>query len=176
VGEELSFMKDSWDGYFLSQETASLRYSWRLPLRGVAPSQSIQFQGTWEKSLVPGFRFTAHTGLLFDPDAPILAESPPYAAQVAILPGDFSARSYAGFSAGLEKSIFKFFIGTVSLSASYQVVYSHGSILKNSFDHGCVGMFTVYLSRFAMPALGAGVAYNVSKNYLQGSFAIGMSF
>ena len=175
AGEELSIRKNRWDGYFLSQRAASLRYSGRFPLDG-SPSQSIRFQGAWEQSLIPGFRLNTRGGFLFDPNAPIVAESPPFVAQVAILPRDFSARNYAGASLGLEKSIYKFSFGTLSVSAAYQLVFSQGSILGTSFDHGCVGMITFYLNRLAIPALGAGVAYNVSKNYLQGSFALGISF
>jgi len=175
IGEEFSIRKNKWDGYLLSQELASLRYTCRIPLNG-SPYHSLRFQGIWEKSLVPGFRLNMRAGLLYGPDAPILAESPPSVAQVAILPRNFSARSYAGVSAGLEKYILKFPIGTLSLSAVYQLVYSYGSVLGDSLDHGILGMVTFYLNRLAIPALGAGVAYNVEKNYLQASFTLGMSF
>ena len=175
AGEEISIRKSSWDGYLFSQKAASLRYLCRMPLNS-SPFQSIRFQGTWQKSLVPGFRINLQAGLLFDPDAPILAESPPFVAEVAILPRDFSARDYAGGSAGLEKYIVKTPIGTLSVSAAYQLVFSRGSILGTSLDHGVLGMLTFYLNRLAIPALGLGLSYNVTKNYLQGSFALGMSF
>jgi hypothetical protein len=137
---------------------------------------SIQFQGIWEKSLVPGFRLNMRTGIVFEPDVPILFESSPFAAQVAILPRDFSARNYAGISAGLEKYLFQFSAGTISISAAYQLVYSQGSILGNSLDHGVTGILSFYLSRLAIPAVGAGFAYNVKEHFLQGSFSMGMSF
>jgi len=176
AGEELSVRKSRWDGYFLSQEAASLRYSCRIPLDGSSLSHSVRFQGTWEQSLVPGFRLSMRTGLLFDPDAPVVAESSPFVSQVAILPHDFSARNYAGLSVGLEKCIFKVSFGTLSVLAAYQLVYSQGSILGNSFDHGCLGMLTFYLNRLAIPALGAGITYNIDKNYFQASFALGITF
>jgi hypothetical protein len=174
-GGDLSVRKNNWDGYFLSQEMASLRYSYRTTLEGFS-YHSIQFRGTWERSLIPGFRMSLRTGLLYEPEAPVLFESSPSAAQVAILPRAFSAKNYAGLSAGLEKYIFQIPVGTLSISAAYQLVYSHGSILGNSVDHGPVGMLTFYLNRLAIPAVGLGAAYNVKENYLQGSFSLGMSF
>jgi hypothetical protein len=175
IGGELSFQRNSWDGYLLSQETASFRYFYRTALDGFS-YHSIRFRGIWERSLVPGFRIITRTGLLYEPQAPVLFESSPFAAQVAILPRYFSARNYAGLSAGLEKHILKTSVGTLSFSTAYQLVYSQGSILRNSVDHGPMGMLTFYLNRLAIPAVGLGVAYNVKENYLQGSFSLGMSF
>jgi hypothetical protein len=175
TGIGLSLNKNSWDGYFLSQEEASLQYSFNISPGG-SYFQSIQFQGVWEKSLVPGIRFKMRMGLIFEPGVPILFESSPFGAQVAILPQDFSARHYAGISAGFETYLFKISLGTLSASLAYQAVYSHGSILGNAFDHGVTGMLSFYLSRLAIPAIGAGFAYNVKEDYLQGSFSIGMSF
>jgi hypothetical protein len=175
AGVGLSLRRSSWDGYFLSQEEASLQYSFYKSLDG-SWFQAIHLRGTWEKSLVPGFRFNVRMGLIFEPGVPILFESPPFAAQIAILPRYFAARHYAGASAGLEKYLFKISAGTFSISAAYQAVYSKGSILGDSFDHGVTGMLYFYLSQLAIPAVGMGFAYNVQKRYLQGSFNIGMSF
>jgi len=175
AGKDLAVRRNSWDGFFLSQESASIRYFFYTDFDDVT-FQSIRFQGTWERSLIPGFRLNLRTGILFNPDAPILSESSPGVAQVVILPREFSARNYAGFSAGLEKSIFRTAAGTLSLSVAYQAVYSYGSILGDSFDHGGLAMIFFYLHRLAIPALGLGVAYNVERNYLQGFFSFGMSF
>lgn len=175
IGKEFSIRRNSWDGFFLSQEGASIRYSFYTSFGGVN-FQSVRLQGAWERSLIPGFRLNLRTGAIFKPGAPVFSESSPGVSQVAILPREFSARNYAGLSAGLEKSIFRFAAGTLSFSAAYQVVHSHGSILGASFDHGCFGMISFYLHRLAIPALGLGVAYNVSRNYLQGFFSFGMSF
>jgi hypothetical protein len=175
AGLGFSLSKNSWDGYFLSQEETSLRYTFNK-IQNNSYFQSIQFQGIWEKSLIPGFRLNIRTGLVFEPSVPILFESSPSDAQVAILPRDFSARNYAGISVGLAKYLFKFSAGTLSISAAYQVVYSQGSILEHSLDHGVTGMLSFYLSRLAIPAVGAGFAYNVKEHFLQGSFSMGMSF
>ena len=175
IGGEMSTRRSSWDGFFLSQESASLRYSYKTSLSGFS-YHSLRFRGAWEKSLVPGFRLNMRTGILYEPEAPVLFESSPSAAQVAILPRSFSAKNYAGLSVGLEKYLFRFPVGTISLAAAYQAVYSQGSILPDSFDHGVVGMLTFYLSRIAIPAVGLGAAYNVKENYLQASFSLGMSF
>ena len=175
AGGGLSARRNSWDGFFLSREEASFSYTLHLS-PDAASFQFFQFRGTWEKSLVPGFRLDLRTGLIFAPGVPILFESSPSATQVAILPRSFSAQNYAGVSAGLEKYLFRISSGTLSMSAAYQVAYSHGSILKNSLDHGPVGMISFYLSKLAIPALGLGAAYNVKENYFQGSFSLGMSF
>ena len=172
---EIFFKTNSWDGYFLSQGTASIRYTIKTNFGGTT-YHSARLRGAWEKSIVPGFRFCFRTGALFEPEAPVLFESPPGAAQVSILPKNFSARSYAGFSAGLEKYIFRFSKGTLSISAAYQLVLSEGSLLKKSVDHGVEGMLTFYLRQLAIPAVGVGIAYNVREDYLQGSFSLGMSF
>ena len=175
TGGGFSFEKSSWDGFLLSREEASLQYAFHVPLEG-SFFQSYRFRGVLEKSLVPGFRLVAKTGLLFQPGVPVLFESPPSAAQVAILPLSFSAQNYAGLSAGLEKYLLKFSTGTLSVQASYQLVYSRSSVLGDSFDHGVAAMFSFYLSRLAIPAIGLGAAYNVKENFLQGSFSIGMTF
>ena len=175
TGMELALRKSSWDGYLLSQQSASLRYVYKTSFDGLS-FHSLRFRGTWEQSLVPGFRLVVRTGLVFEPDVPVLFESSPSAAQVAILPRYFSARNYTGISAGMEKYILKIPSGTFSVAGAYQFVYSRGSVLGDSVDHGPVGMLFFYLRRLAIPALGLGVAYNVKENYIQGSFSFGMSF
>jgi hypothetical protein len=175
AGTELSLNKNSWDGYFLSQEGASVQYTFNVFQDG-SYFQSLRFRGVWEKSLIPGFRFNLQTGLVFEPGVPILFESSPFAAQVAILPRGFTARNYAGVSAGLEKHLFRITYGTFSVSAAYQAVYSQGSILGASLDHGVTGMVSFYLRRLAIPAVGVGFAYNVKEHFFQGSFSMGMNF
>ena len=174
-GGDFSVRRNNWDGYFLSQEAASIRYFFNTDFRG-AYFQSVRFQGTWERSLIPGFRLNLRSGVLFQPEVQVLFESSPSAAQVVILPRDFSAKHYAGLSAGLEKRIFRFASGVLSISAAYQVVHSYGSILGSSVDHGYVGMLFFYLNRLAIPALGLGVSHNVKRNYFQSFFSFGMSF
>jgi hypothetical protein len=175
TGVGLSLGKNSWDGYFLSQEEVSLRYGFNVSHTGDY-FHALQFRAAWDKSLIPGFRVKVRTGIVFEPGVPVLFESSPFASQVAILPRDFTARHYVGASAGLEKYLFKISMGTFSVSAAYQAVYSHGSILEGSFDHGVTGTLSFYLSRLALPAVGVGFAYNVKENYFQGAFSIGMSF
>ena len=175
AGLGLSLRRSGWDGYLLSQEEVSLRYSFHTSANGYS-HQSFNLKGIWEKSLVPGFRLVTRTGLVFDPHVPVLFESAPSGAQVDILPRSFSARRYAGASAGLEKYLFKINAGTLSLASSYQIVYSRGSVLGGSYDHGFAGKLSFYLSRLAIPALGLGVAYNVKEHYSQGIFSLGMTF
>ena len=175
VSGEFAIRRNTWDGYFLSQEAASVRYTFQTDFGGTFIN-AVYLRGVWERTLIPGFRYKVRTGIAFRPQAPVLFESPPGVAQVAILPREFSAINYTGLSAGLEKRLFRFTAGTISLSASYQVVYSYGSILGNSVDHGYLALLTFYLNRVAIPAVGLGVAHNVHRNYFQGFFNFGMSF
>jgi hypothetical protein len=174
LGPELSARRSSWDGYLLSEESASFSYAYMQGLD--SPSyNSLQFRGTWQKSIVPGFRTDIRTGLLYEPEVPVLFESSPERAAVGILPKSFSAQHYAGLSLGLERYLYKFSFGTLSLLASWQMVYSYGSILENEFDYGIASSISLYLSKLAIPAVGVGVAYNIDKNYFQFSFSMGMS-
>jgi hypothetical protein len=174
MGPEFSIRKTVWDGYLLSEKSASLRY---LYSQGIgAPSfHSLSFRGIFEQTILPGFRTSIRSGLLWNPLVPVLFESSPGAAEVNILPRSFSARHYAGLSLGLEKYLFKISAGTFSALASWQMVYSHGSIMENQFDYGVSGAVFFYMSKLAIPAVGIGVAYNIPAGYAQFSFSMGMS-
>lgn len=175
INPDVSVSHSDWDGYFLSRQSASLGYDYMIGID--SPNfRSLSFRGTYEKSLIPGFRAAIHSGIIFAPGTPVLFESPPSAAQVNILPPAFSARHYGGISAGLEKYLLKTSFGLLSILASYQLVYSWGPVLKDQWDHGIAGALSFYMSRLAIPALGLGIAYNVAADYLQGYFNIGMSF
>jgi hypothetical protein len=169
-----SVRNSRWDGYLLSEESASLGYHFARDIAG--PSfHSLSFRGVYEKSIIPGFRAVIRNGLLYKPDAPVLLESGPGEAEVQILPRSFSARHYAGLSLGLEKYLFRFSFGTISLLGSWQMDYSEGPLLANQFDYGVNGALFFYMSKLAIPAVGFGAAYNIDKNYFQFSFSIGMS-
>ncbi|MDR3248679.1 MAG: hypothetical protein LBT39_07820 [Treponema sp.] len=174
MGAELSARKSSWDGYFLSEKGASFGYTYLLGLN--SPSfHSLSLDGTLQQSLVPGFRADLRTGLLYSPDAEPLFESGPSSARVQILPRHFSAQHYAGFSLGLEKHIYKFSFGVLSILGAWQGVYSYGPILESQFDQGLSASLSLYLSKLAIPALGAGVVYNITRNHFLFSFSMGMS-
>jgi hypothetical protein len=170
----LSLRKSYWDGYLSSEKSLELQYTAAIGI-DYPSSHSVSLKGTLEQAIIPGFKIGLRTGLRYDPEATFLFESSPSAA-VNILPGSFSARSYAGLSAELEKYIYKFSIGTLSILASYQVVWSEGPILGIEFDHGAAAALRFYLSRLAFPALGIGAAYNVSAQKLFMNFSLGMSF
>ncbi|AEF82733.1 hypothetical protein [Leadbettera azotonutricia] len=171
----LSIRKSNWDGYLLSQQSISLGYEWTAGL-DYDSFHSLSFRGIWEKSLLPGFRLNFKAGGIWSPDAPVLQESSPFAAQVNILPSGYKAKNFAGTSLGLEKYIFKFSFGTLSALLSWQAAWSDGSILKNQFDQGIAGGISFYMSKLAIPALTVGGAYNITAHYFQGSFSLGMSF
>ncbi|MDR2633160.1 MAG: hypothetical protein LBC51_06010 [Treponema sp.] len=175
IGAELAFRRSRWDGFLLSQESLSGGYTYMAGLQG--PSfQVLRLRGIYEKSLFPGFRVNLHTGILYEPGVSLLFESSPGAAQVDILPNAFVARHYGGASVGVEKYLVKTPLGVLSGLLSYQGVYSQGSLLGDQFDHGLAGALSFYLSKLAIPALVLGIAYNIPREYLQGSFSLGMSF
>jgi outer membrane protein assembly factor BamA len=175
MGAEFSLRKADWDGYLLSEKKASLGYTWFLGLD--SPSfHSLRFDGTLQQSILPGFRTDLRSSLIYEPEAGTLFESGPGSARVNILPQSFSARHYAGFSLGLEKYLYKFSFGTLSLLAAWQMVYSYGPILEGQFDQGPAAALFLYLSKIAIPGLGAGVAYNLTHEEFQFYFSMGMSF
>jgi hypothetical protein len=175
VNTDLSLRKSYWDGFLLSQESLSADYGFTVGLEGFT-FHKLSLRGTYQKSLKPGFRVNLHTGLLYQPDVPVLFESSPQAAQVNILPASFNARHYAGASFGFEKYLFKISTGTVSFMTAYQLVFSEGPVLGSCFDHGLACSLVFYLSKLAIPAIGLGLAYDVSSAHLLFSFSLGMSF
>jgi hypothetical protein len=54
------------------------------------------------------------------------------------------------------------------------MVYSRGSILGNQFDYGVSGAVSFYLSKLAIPAVGAGLSYNISGDFFQFFFSMGV--
>lgn len=176
INPELSVRRSKWDGYIMAEQSARLSYSWLIGLNDYPSFHSVALNGIYEQSILQGFKFALHGGLLYEPEAPAFFESSPYSVRISILPRSFFARHYAAATAGLEKYIVKFSQGTLSVYASYQAVYSRGPILGDQFDHGAAAGINFYLSRLAIPAIGLGVAYNVAANEFQGTFSIGMSF
>ena len=174
-GTGISARKSNWDGYLLSEQSASLDYAFGLGL-DTTVFHSVQVSGVYEKSLLPGFRTNFRFGAVYKPDAPVLFESGGEAAQVNILPRSYSARHYAGLSLGLEKFLFRFPFGTISLLGSWQMVYSQGPLLenRNMFDYGVLGSLFFYMSKLAIPAVGVGASYNIPADFFQFSFMIGM--
>jgi len=172
-----SLRSSSWDGYLLSQRTLSLGYTYNLAITG-SSFHEVDFRGVYEQSLIPGFRFNVRSGAVWKSGSDPLFEEGPNNAQVDILPWEFSARHYAGFSAGLEKYLLKAKWGTLSVLGSWQCVFSQGPLSENKveFNHGPSGGIRFYLSRIAIPALGAGLAYNLSTGIYQFSFSVGMGF
>ena len=170
-----SFRKSSWDGFLLSQRSFSLRYVYNGVISGTSYHQ-MEFRGIFEQTLVPGFRLNLRSGAVWKPEAGVLFEEGPQKAMVDILPRGFVARHYAGFSAGLEKYIYKARWGTISAQGSWQVVFSKGSVSGFEFDNGPSLGISLYLSRLAIPAMNTGVAYNVNSGRYKMAFSMGMEF
>jgi hypothetical protein len=176
LSPSIGIRHNTWDGYFLNEKQASLKYEYTFVIGG-DDIHSVSLNAAFNHSFIPGFRLTAKSGMVFaTSSASPFFESKPMSAAVNILPASYAASSIAGFSLGLEKYLFKFKFGTVSVLAAYQAVYSHSSLLPHQFDHGPVGMLQMYFSRLAMPGMGLGAAYNVDKNIWQYAFNMGMTF
>jgi hypothetical protein len=165
-----------WDGYFLNEKNVSLKYDYTFVFGG-DDVHSVSLNVAFNHSIIPGFRFMAKSGVVFSTSsASPFFEYQPISAAINILPTSYSVASIAGISLGLEKHLFKFSYGTLSLSAAYQAVYSHGDLLSHQFDHGPVAMLFMYFSKLALPAVGLGGAYNVAKSTWQYAFTAGMTF
>jgi hypothetical protein len=176
IAPGIGITHNTWDGYFLSEKSASLKYTYNLVIGG-DDVHSVTLNGTLNHSIIPGFRVTAKTGMVFaTPSAAPFFESSPITAAVNILPQKYTAVDFAGLSLGLEKYIYQFKFGTLALSAAYQIVYSHGDLLEHQFDHGPAAMLQMYLSGVALPAVGLGGAYNVDKNTWQYAASVGVAF
>jgi hypothetical protein len=174
VSPEISWTESFWDGYLLSRRNATLAYTF-MAGTGSPSFHSVSLETIYEQSLIPGFRISLQSGILYSPGASVLFEEDPGAALVDILPDNFSARSYAGLSLGLEKYLYKFSWGTVSFLAAWQTVWSEGSVLGAEFDQGVAGFLRLYLSKIALPALGLGMAYNISTGYRRMVLNLGIS-
>jgi len=167
--------KNSWDGYFLSQKSIEIGYTYSFRIDYLS-FQKFDIKANFEKSLVPGFRMFLRGGIIYAPETPPIFESRSRSVNISILPQSFSAQNFFGSSAGLEKYLFKRSFGTLSILSSYQLVYSDGPILGERIDHGVLGAVQFYLRKLAIPAVGLGVSYNVTAGYLQAGFNAGMSF
>jgi outer membrane protein assembly factor BamA len=175
LSPQLSIRTSSWDGYLLNEKNASLSYTYRFIIGG-EDVQSVTLNAAFNHSLIPGFRITAKTGVLFSTtSASPFFESTPNLT-VNILSTNYSVLNYAAASVGLEKYLFVFSFGTISVTAAYQVAYSDGIFLRHQFDHGPIATIQMYLSKVALPGIGLGVAYNVDKNFFQYAVNMGMTF
>jgi len=175
----VSLRYSSWDGYLLSQRSLSLVYTYNHALTGSSFHQG-EFRGVYEQSIIPGFRFNLRSGGVWkqavSENLTPLVEESPQKARVDILPKTLSARHYAGFSAGFEKYLVKIKWGTLSVLGSWQCAFSQGPLSGNEteFSHGPSGGISFYLSRLAIPALGANFAYNITTGIYQFSFSMGV--
>ena len=175
INPRISMRRSSWDGFFLSEETITLEYSYNYAIIGSSYNQ-IEYRANYEKSLIPGFRFNIRSGGVWKSTDDPLFEEGPGTAQVNILPRNYSAMHYAGLSAGLEKYIVKLKWGTLSVLALWQGVFSGNDIADLKFDHGPSGGMVFYLSRIALPAIGTSLSYNMVSGLYQFSFSVGMAF
>ncbi|MDR1389534.1 MAG: hypothetical protein LBJ31_06100 [Treponema sp.] len=170
----ISVRTSKYDGYLMSEKRASLSYEYHWGIKGDSFG-SVRFDGQFQHSLYPGFLVSVQSGALWSPDAPDLFESGPEASRTGLLPAGYRAQSYAGFSAGLEKYLLKFKIGTLSALAAWQTVVSKGPLSDTEAAYGPIGGIRFYLSRIAIPGLSFAIGYNIKTGIKQFSFNMGVS-
>jgi hypothetical protein len=175
LSPRINIRTSSWDGYLLSEKSASFGYNYRFII-GDADAQSISLNAVFNHSIIPGLKVTAKTRALMSTNSasPFFESTP--SSTVNILSHNYSTLNYVAASVGLEKYLFKFSQGTVSAAVVYQTLYSDGVFLHHQFDHGPVATVQMYLSKFAFPGVGLGAAYNVDKNNFRYTVNLGMSF
>jgi hypothetical protein len=176
LSPNINISYNSWDGYFLNETQAALKYHYAFVVDG-DDVHSVSVNAVLHHSIVPGFRVTAKSSVFFATlSASPFFEISPMNGVADILAGSYSVTRFAGVSLGLEKYLFVFSLGMVTVSAAYQAAYSHGEVLVRQFDHGAAAVLQIYFSGLALPAVGLGAAYNVAKNVWQYTFNMGMSF
>jgi hypothetical protein len=173
ISPGIAFRFSSWDGYLLSERSLSLSYGYAPAFVG-SSFHGPDMRFVFAFPVVPGFLASVKGEASVKAGAGRVFEGSPRG--VDILPARFSALHYAGAQAGLEKYLFKTRLGTLSAFASWQAVFSSGSLSGETFDHGPAGGVRFYLSRIAIPALGFTVAYNMTTSLPQFSFSLGMGF
>jgi len=175
ISPNIEMRSSAWDGFLRSENHLSLEYYYGIVF-DADNVQRVSLRAAFNQTIVPGLRATARSGLIFSSQSatPFFESGPVFG--INILSPSYSARSYAGLSLGLERYLFRFSLGTVSVAAAYQAVHSDGALLRNQFDHGPAATLQLYFSRLAIPGIGLGGAYNVRRNSFQFAFNIGMLF
>jgi len=175
ISSSIEARNSSWDGYLRSENSVSLEYYYAIVF-GSSNVQRVSLRTAFNHTINPGFRATARGGLVFSTgsETPFFESGP--VSGINIISPHFSARNHAGLSLGLERYLFRFAHGTVSVAAAYQAAYSYGALLRHQFDHGPAATLQLYFSRLAIPGIGLGGAYNVGRNSFQFAFNIGMFF
>jgi len=175
VAPGIELRRSGWDGFLISEDIVSLEYHHRFVLGG-DDVRGLSLRAAYNMAIAPGFRAVARGGLALTNQAatPFFEQGP--LPGINILSSGYSTRNQAGLSLGLERHLFRFPLGAVSVAAAYQAVYSDGSILRNQFDHGPVATLQIYFSRLAFPGIGMGAAYNVGRNAFLFALNVGMMF
>ena len=175
----ISLRSSSWDGYLLSRRGLSVNYGFNLGFSNFSYHQA-DLHGLWEQPIIPGFRLNFHSAATWrskaDPQRDPLFEEGPHRTRIVILPSTFSARNHAGFSAGLEKYLFRMRWGTLSALGSWQAIFSDSPIWGREFNHGPAAGIRFYLSRVALPAMDINVGYNMNTGLFQFAFGMGAGF
>ena len=169
----LSLHSGSRDNFFYSQQSISVGYHYNFAISGSSYHQ-LDFRGIFERSIFPGWRVNIRSGAVWKSGDDPLFEGGPQRAQVDILPSRFSARHYAGLSAGIERHIVRFNWVTLSVLGSWQAVFSYGPILGRQFDQGPAGQLRFYINRPNIPPVGIGAAYNIYSRRFRAALSIGI--
>ena len=176
ISPNVEIRQSFWDGYLRSENLVSLEYYYGIVFGG-DNVQRLSLRAAFNQTIVPGLRAMARGGFVFSTRSatPFFESGPVFG--INILSMNYSARNYAGLSLGLERYLFRFSLGTVSIATAYQGVFSRGPLMPGTqFDHGPAATLQLYFNRLVVPGVGLGGAYNVRKNSFQFAFNIGMFF
>jgi hypothetical protein len=169
----IGWQKNGFDGILGVSNSLNLSYTAGIGI-GCGNIQTINFNGNYEKSIIPGFKISVHSAAAYAWNSDLYTLFRP-SATTPILPGSFRASYFAATRTGLEKSLFRWKFGTVSALANYQLINSHSPRLGDIFDHGFGAGSSLYLSRIALPAMSVTFNYNVPQHYFVAGFSLGMS-
>jgi len=114
IAPRIEMQHSTWDGFLLSENSAMLEYYFGIVF-GQENVHRIRLRTSLNYTIVPGFRATARGGFFFSSQsATPFFESDPVSG-INILSSSYSSRNQAGLSLGLERYLFRFSQGTLSM-------------------------------------------------------------
>ncbi len=185
VSLSLGYSDSDWNGFFMSTNSVSVSGE-----AGLTNSEDSDYRhplrfsfaiGEQHPILTPRLRMYQKISGFYGKKNHLAEFKGGSAASVNILPDSFMSERIVGGKAGLEFAVKKFSWAMFSLYADYQLVYTKvNTLLPDDDDYklmqGVNGGFLFYLSKVAFPALGFGLAYNMTQKYWQAALAMGISF
>jgi hypothetical protein len=169
----LSARSSRWDGVFLSENTATLRYTYHSALLGQTyQDAALGFQT--QVAPLPGLRFALRGTQLYAVDVPLAMESPTAETGISILPSNYRAATVSAGALNAEGRLFSLRWGVISALLGYQGALTQGLLTDPRWDQGPTAGLRLYVARLAIPAVDMGAAYNLSTGLFRATFGVGM--